>query len=46
MHMGLPHFKGQALVKGIAEQEALNWTGIDPGYTDHTATADGHNTLM
>ena len=25
MHMGLPYFKGQALVKGITEQETVNW---------------------
>lgn len=36
MHMGLRYFKGQALVKGITEQETVNWTGIDPGHTDLT----------
>ena len=43
--MGLSHFKGQTFIEGITKQETVNWTGINPRHTDHTATAHRRNTL-
>lgn len=37
MHVGLPHFKGQAFVEGIAKQKAMDKSGLDPRNADNAA---------
>ena len=31
MDVGLPHFEGQPLIKGIAKHKSMNETGVNPG---------------
>ncbi|MNT97525.1 hypothetical protein D3C72_2398690 [compost metagenome] len=45
MHMRLAHAESQALVEGVAEQKAVNETGIDPRHAYHATTANRSDAL-
>jgi hypothetical protein len=43
--VGLAHLEGQALVEGVAEQEAVDEARIHAGHADHTAAPRGGDAL-
>src|SRR3546814_4773515 len=46
LHVGLAHLEGQALVERVAEQEAVDETGIDARYADRKSTRSELQSLM
>ncbi len=45
MDVGLPHFEGQPLIKGIAKHKSVNETGVNPRHADDAAAAHGGDAL-
>jgi hypothetical protein len=45
LNVGLPHFEGKALVKGVAKQEAMDESGVYARHAYHTSAPYRRNTL-